>query len=71
MAPIHFLGFTAIAKTNYLVPNQPGYHSNKQRMLNRLVGNVEKNKLWPKKLLDVLVEFFPLVIFCILIIYPH
>jgi hypothetical protein len=58
MAPMHFPGFTAIAKRNELVSNQPGYHSNKQRMLNRLVCKVEKNELWPMKLLDVVVGFF-------------
>jgi hypothetical protein len=29
-------------------------------MLDGLVGKVEENKLWLKKLLDVLVEFFSL-----------
>jgi hypothetical protein len=42
MATMHFSGFTTNAKSNELVPNQPRYHSNKQRMLNRLVCKVEK-----------------------------
>jgi hypothetical protein len=60
MARMHFLGFMAILESNELVHNQPRYHCNKHRVLNRLVCKVEKKMLWPMNLLDVVgLIFFP------------
>jgi hypothetical protein len=42
MARMHFSGFLAIPESNYLMPNQPRYHCNKQRLFNRLVCKVER-----------------------------